>query len=89
MQLKLFLPITVIFGWLAALLRPLTRDKEYFMSEQVKALLENLDLAHIGTLKSLIPRLEDLAPDGAFPLCDGCPTFVRPGDNFYEDTFGW
>jgi hypothetical protein len=89
MQLKLFIPKTVIIRWLTALVQPLRREKEYVMSEQVKALLESFDLAHIGPLKPLIPRLEDLAPDGAFPLCDGCPTFVRPGDNFYEDTFGW
>ncbi len=90
MQLKLFVPIKKLALWVAALLQPPRRKKEFVMSDEMKALLEGLEPGFAERAKLLRPpRFEDIAPGGAFPICDGHPRSIPLGENPYEDTFGF
>ncbi len=60
------------------------------MSDETKAILEGFEPGFAERAKLFRPpRFEDIAPDGAFPICDGHPRSIPRGENPYEDTFGF
>jgi hypothetical protein len=88
-QLKLFLPITVITGWTTAFFWRLRGKNDFIMSDEMRAILESFEPGFAEQGKALRPpRFEDIAPDGAFPICDGYPRIVPSGEDPYKDTFG-